>query len=82
LQITFRQVVQDVRIGLVEMDPLLEDGLIVVMQRQAGADIGAGTLEGAVRLDREQVMAALEGAVLTRMPSKCYSNWPNDEAAN
>src|SRR6516162_9618261 len=55
-------VVQQVRIGPVEMDALLEDGLIVVMKRQAGAVIGTGTLEGAARLDLEQAEAA--GAVL------------------
>src|SRR5262252_581080 len=52
---------ENVRIGLVLVDPLLENALIVRMQRQAGVVIGARPLEPA-GLDREHVVTA--GAAL------------------
>src|SRR5262245_23832603 len=52
---------ENVRIGLVLIDPLLEDALIVRVQRQACVVIGARPFEPA-RLDREHVVTA--GAAL------------------
>ena len=52
-------VVQDVRIGLVEMDSLLENRLIVEGERQAGRIIGTGSLERPAGLDFEHVVAAV-----------------------
>jgi hypothetical protein len=43
--------VQDFRIGLVAVDPFLEDGLVVEVKRQAGCVISAGTFEGPARFD-------------------------------
>src|SRR5262249_60087570 len=48
-------VVQDVR-GLVEVDALEEDRLVVEMERQAGGVVGAVPLEGAAGLDLEHVI--------------------------
>src|SRR5260370_5129557 len=50
-------VVQQIRIGLVEIDALLDNGLVVSVQRDAGGVEGAGTLHG-VGLDHERVVAA------------------------
>src|SRR5215470_2344787 len=52
---------ETVWIGLVLIDPLLEDALIIRVQRQAGVVIGAWSLEPA-RLDLEHAVAA--GATL------------------
>ena len=52
-------VVKDVRIVLVEMEPLLEDRLIVEGQRQPARVVGARPLEGAARLDLKHVVAAV-----------------------
>ena len=49
---------QNVRIGLVEMEALLEDRLIVEGKRQAGCIIGTRSLEAA-RFDFEQVIGAV-----------------------
>ena len=49
---------QDLGIGLVEMDALLEDAFIVPVKRQAGGVIDAGTSEAA-GLDFERVVAAV-----------------------
>src|SRR6266436_7615354 len=51
-------VMDQVRIGLVEMDALLEHGLVVEMQRKAGGIIGTRALEAA-RLDFEHVVTAV-----------------------
>src|SRR5215510_10922648 len=54
-----RQVImQKVRIGLVEINTLLEDGLVVAMERQAAGVVGARALE-ATGLDLQQVEAAI-----------------------
>src|SRR5215469_2618332 len=50
-------VVQAVAVGVVEVDALLDDGLIVGMQRQAAGVEGARALEAA-RLDLERAKAA------------------------
>src|SRR3984957_16245593 len=50
-------VVEDVRIGLVLIDAFLDDGLIVLVQRQAGRIEDPRPLEAA-RLDLEHVVAA------------------------
>ena len=52
-------VVQQVRIVLVEMEPLLEGRLIVEVQRQPGRVVGARPLERAARLDFEHVVDAV-----------------------
>src|SRR5258705_11721576 len=52
-------VMQDIRIGLVEIDALLEDRLVVEVQRQAGRVVGAASLERAARLSFEHVEAAV-----------------------
>jgi len=51
-------VMQDIGISLVEINPLLEDGLIVPVQRQSAGVVGARALEAA-GLDLEQVVAAI-----------------------
>src|ERR1700719_2516101 len=51
-------VVKDIWIGLVAVDALLEDRLIVEVQRQAGFIVSAGSLEAA-RLDLEHVVSAI-----------------------
>jgi hypothetical protein len=51
--------VQHVGIGPVEVDPFLDDCLIVVMQRQTGAIVDARTFKGAARLDLEHVVTAI-----------------------
>src|SRR5215467_1101288 len=48
---------ENVRIGLVLVDPLLEDALIVRMERQTGVVVGARPLEP-TRLDLDHVVAA------------------------
>src|SRR5215510_6733755 len=48
---------EDVRIGLVLVDPFLEHALIIRVQRQSGVVIGAWSLEAA-RLDLEHAVAA------------------------
>ena len=50
-------VLHDVRIGCVE-DTLLDDGLIVLVKRNAGRFVDAGTLDAA-GLDHERVEAAV-----------------------
>src|SRR5207249_3403703 len=52
---------ENIRVGLVLVDALLEDALIVRMQRQAGVVVGARPFEPA-RLDLEHGVAA--GAAL------------------
>src|SRR5258707_5396188 len=51
-------VVQDARIGFVDVDALLEHALIVLVQRQAACVIGARALEAAA-FDFEHVVAAV-----------------------
>src|SRR4029434_373055 len=51
-------VVQDVLVGLVEIDALLEDRLVVVMQRQARGIVMARSLETS-GLDFQHVVAAV-----------------------
>ena len=50
---------QDVWICLVEVDPLLEGGLIVEVQRKAGEVVNARPFERPPRLDFENVVAAV-----------------------
>ena len=50
---------EDIGIALVEMEPLLEERLVVEVQRQPCRVIGARSLEGATRLDLENVVAAI-----------------------
>ena len=38
-------IVKDVTIGFVDIDALVDNGLIVMVQRQAGAIIGAGAFQ-------------------------------------
>src|SRR5205823_11635193 len=51
-------VVGDVGIGFVDIKPLLDDGLVVPVQRQAGGVEGTGTAETA-RLNDEDVVFAI-----------------------
>src|SRR5258708_13237665 len=51
-------VMEQIRVGLVEVDPLLEDRLVVPVQRQAAGVVGTRTLEAA-GLDLEQVVVAV-----------------------
>src|SRR5207237_7982322 len=52
-------VVQHVWICLVDVDALLEDGLIVVVQRQAGEVVDARLFERPARLDFKSVVVAV-----------------------
>src|SRR5262245_66626097 len=47
-------VIEDVRVGLVLVDPLLHDGLVVAVQRQTAGVVGARPLEAA-GLDLEHI---------------------------
>jgi len=51
-------VMQQVLVALVEVEPLLEDRLVVVMERQAGGIVMARSLEGSAGLDLERVVMA------------------------
>src|SRR5262249_60647056 len=62
-------VVQEIRVGAVEADALLDDGLIVAVQRNPAAVEGAGTFHAA-GLDRERVVAAVPLGVLPRAGRK------------
>src|SRR5215469_3148658 len=55
-------VIEDVTVGLVEMNALLDDRLIVVGKRQAGTVIDARALEAA-GLDLERAVAPLAGRI-------------------
>src|SRR5713101_316720 len=50
-------VMEDIPVGLIAINPLLDDGLIVLMQRKPGAVQGARTFETA-SLDGEHVITA------------------------
>ena len=51
-------VIEDVGIGLVEIDPLLDDGLIIGVERNAVRAENAGAFE-TTGLDFEHVVAAI-----------------------
>src|SRR6185503_6336378 len=54
---------ENVRIGLVEVEPLADNGLAVLVERHAAAVVAARALDGA-RLDRQEVVTAVAVAVL------------------
>src|ERR1700682_5091301 len=54
-------VIEEIRVGLVLENPLLDDALVVAVERKAGIVVGARTFEPA-RLDLEHIVAA--GAAL------------------
>ena len=55
-------VVHDILVGLVEIHPLLDDALLVEMQRQSAGVVGAGAAKGA-GLDLEHVVMAAAGFI-------------------
>src|SRR5450432_67554 len=67
-------VVEDVGISLVEVDPLGDDGFVVLVQRNAAVIVGAGSLEAA-RLDREHVVAAVSVRIGPCANGIAYVGW-------
>src|ERR1700740_2178359 len=56
-------VMQQVLLRLVEIQALLEDRLVVVVQRQPGGIVMTRSLEGSTGFDLERVVMAVMGAI-------------------